>query len=263
MALCAPALVLQTYWIQHHSNNSYILPVFVFFATLLSYNLHFSLAARSSNTCVQLRWFQENKRFTKILNGCAFFMICWTGLQLKGIYNWIVIPLLLNAAYTIPLLLKRNIKMPTLFSCSKSHFIGFTWAFVTVCLPLANINAFDFREDGLLFLNRMMLVTMATLIFDYRDKDFDRQNGLITPANYLSEKSFDTLFLIHNILYGLSSIGLAYRYNQPHLLNQLICAGLLQILYQRSKRETGAFYYLGLVDGILLFSAILSGILLF
>lgn len=263
MAFCATSLVLQTYWIQHHSDNIFILPAFVFFATLLSYNLHFLLAATSNNTSVQLSWFEENKRFTKILNGCSFFMVCWTGLHLKGIHNWIVIPLLLNAAYTIPLLLKQNIRIPMLFSCSKSHFIGFTWAFVTVCLPLANIDAFNFREDGLLFLNRMMLVTIATLIFDYRDKDFDRKNGLITPANYMSEKSFDTLFLIHNILYGLSSIGLAYRYNEPLLLSQLICAGLLQILFQRSKKETGAFYYLGLVDGILLFSAILSGILLF
>lgn len=263
MALCAGALVLQTYRFKQLPISNINLPLFVCFATLLSYNVHFSLAAKKSLYNPQLLWFRKKQRFTAFLNAAALLLVVLTSLQLKNLTGWIAAAIIFNGAYTLPLLLKRPMRLPLCITLFKSHLIGFTWAFVTVLLPLAMEQKWNPVEDGWLFVNRMLLVTIATLLFDYRDRISDREIGLRTAANSMHEKKFDRLVVLHTGMYLISIAGLIWAHQELLHHLQAVTAVFLMALYDRSKKTTGPYFYLGLVDGMLLFSAILSGILLF
>ncbi|NCU05108.1 MAG: hypothetical protein GXC73_14095 [Chitinophagaceae bacterium] len=262
IAICAAALCVQTKLFYSLFEYPLTLIGFVFFATLLSYNLHFSFAAKISASSEQLQWFRENRTLARWLNFATFLVTCWYLWQVRSISNHIIAALLFNAAYTAPLLLKSPIKLPSFLTFIKSYFIGFVWAYATVVLPLAFFNvAFNINEI-FLFISRLLLVALATMIFDYRDKLRDFESGVHTPANVMNERQFFYFFLLNVVAYSFSVVFLAVRFNSLWHLVQLL-PGLISIyLLLRSKKETSDYFYLVWVDGLLLLSSIFSLFLL-
>ena len=108
----------------------------------------------------------------------------------------------------------------------------------------------------------MLLVALATMIFDYRDRLRDFEMGVHTPANIMNERQFEIFFFINVLIYSFSVVFLAIRFNTYLHLLQLI-PGLVAIYLLRiSKRENSDYFYLGWVDGLLILSSVLSLFLL-
>jgi 1,4-dihydroxy-2-naphthoate octaprenyltransferase len=136
------------------------------------------------------------------------------------------------------------------------------WAYATVVLPLAFFHVEPELNEIFLFVNRMLLVALATMIFDYRDKLRDFESGVHTPANLLNEKQFGLFFMINVLFYLFTVVFLACRFhNKVHLL-QLIPGLVLIYLLRESKRQDNDLFYLGWVDGVLILSSLLSLFLL-
>ncbi|HLO37925.1 MAG TPA: hypothetical protein VK173_05530, partial [Lacibacter sp.] len=137
IAISAAALCVQTKLFYSLFDYPLTLIAFVFFATLLSYNLHFSFAATKSTSSEQLEWFREAKNATFLLNILSLIATLWFWWKIRSINTHIILAIVFNAAYTAPLLLKNPIKLPSILTFIKSYFIGFVWAYATVVLPLA------------------------------------------------------------------------------------------------------------------------------
>ncbi len=263
IALSATALCVQT--MLFYQINSFSLPLllFVFCATLLSYNIHFFLAAEKSRSSEQLEWFHQTRIFTLVLNSIILLLTLWFWWQIRELSLFIFISILINASYTAPLLLNKPLRLPGFLTFIKSYLIGFVWAYVTVLLPLLQMEIQLGLNEMVLFANRLLLVAIATLIFDYRDKLRDFEFGVYTPANKMSELQFSRFFLLNILIYFLSVLFLTYRFsNYLHLL-QLINCIVLFFLFQQSKKQTSDYFYLGWVDGVLILSFLLSLFLLF
>ena len=263
IALCAAALCVQTKLFYSLFEYPLTLIAFVFFATLLSYNAHFSFAAAKSNASEQLQWFNETKRFTLVLNSLSLLATLWFWWKIRSINTHIVLSILFNAAYTAPLLLRKPIKLPSFLTFIKSYFIGFVWAYATVVLPLAFFEVEPNLNEVFLFISRLLLVAVATMIFDYRDRLRDFEMGVHTPANIMNEQQFQLFFSINVILYSFSVIFLAIRFETYLHLLQLIPGVVAIYLLRISKRQSSDYFYLGWVDGLLILSSLLSLFLLY
>ncbi|MFY7840764.1 MAG: hypothetical protein ACOVP7_10845, partial [Lacibacter sp.] len=235
---------------------------FVFFATLLSYNMHFSFAASKSSSSEQLQWFRENKTIALLFNIVSLIATLWFWWKVRNINTHIVLAILFNAAYTAPLLLKKPIKLPSFLTFIKSYFIGFVWAYATVVLPLAFFNTAPNINEVFLFVSRLLLVALATMIFDYRDRLRDFEMGVHTPANIMNEHRFEIFFLVNVLIYSFSVVFLAVRFNTYLHLLQLIPGLVAVYLLRISKKENSDYFYLTWVDGLLILSPALSLFLL-
>lgn len=262
IAISAAALCVQTKLFYSLFDYPLTLIAFVFFATLLSYNLHFSFAATKSTSSEQLEWFREAKRATILLNVLSLIATLWFWWKIRSINTHIILAIVFNAAYTAPLLLKKAIKLPSILTFIKSYFIGFVWAYATVVLPLAFFEVEPDVNEVFLFISRLLLVALATMIFDYRDRLRDFEMGVHTPANIMNEQQFQVFFIINVVLYSFSVVFLAIRFETYLHLLQLI-PGLVAIYLLRiSKRQNSDYFYLGWVDGLLILSSVLSLFLL-
>lgn len=262
IAVSAAALCLQTKLFYSLFEYPLTLIAFVFFATLLSYNLHFSFAATKSTSSEQLQWFREAKNATIILNIFSLFATLWFWWKIRSINIHIILAIIFNAAYTAPLLLKKPIKLPSILTFIKSYFIGFVWAYATVVLPLAFFEVEPNVNEVFLFISRLLLVALATMIFDYRDRLRDFEMGVHTPANIMNEQQFQVFFIINVVLYSFSVVFLAIRFETYLHLLQLIPGVVAVYLLRISKRKTSDYFYLGWVDGLLILSSLLSLFLL-
>jgi hypothetical protein len=262
IAISAAALCVQTKLFYSLFEYPLTLIAFVFFATLLSYNLHFSFAATKSTSSEQLQWFREAKNATIILNVLSLTATLWFWWKIRSINTHIVLAIVFNAAYTAPLLLKNPIKLPSILTFIKSYFIGFVWAYATVVLPLAFFEVKPNVNEVFLFISRLLLVALATMIFDYRDRLRDFEMGVHTPANIMNEQQFQVFFIINVFLYSFSVIFLAFRFETYLHLLQLIPGVVAIYLLRISKKQNSDYFYLGWVDGLLILSSLLSLFLL-
>lgn len=263
ISFSAIALCWQTYTTLSTKAFNFNLASFLFFATLLSYNTHFLLASKKNTSSPQLNWFSEHKTFALFFNLVSFVAAVYFWYQIREITIAVLIAILLNAAYTAPLLFKSPLKLPALFTFIKSYFIGFTWAFVTTALPLVLLKQEPGLNAALLFLQRFMLVSLATLIFDCRDRLLDLEWGVYTPANLLNAKQLRLFFIVNLVLYAVIVAGMFINSgNYLHLL-QLIPALVLWLLFQKSAGYRSDAFYLVWVDGVLILSPLLSLTLLF
>lgn len=263
IAISAAALCVQTKLFYSLFDYPLTLIAFVFFATLLSYNLHFSFAATKSTSSEQLQWFREAKNATILLNVLSLIATLWFWWKIRSINTHIVLAILFNAAYTAPLLLKKPIKLPSILTFIKSYFIGFVWAYATVVLPLAFFEVEPNVNEVFLFISRLLLVALATMIFDYRDRLRDFEMGVHTPANIMNEQQFQVFFIINVVLYSFSVVFLAIRFETYLHLLQLIPGVVAIYLLRISKKQNSDYFYLGWVDGLLILSSLLSLFLLF
>ena len=262
IAVSAAALCVQTKLFYSLFEYPLTLIAFVFFATLLSYNLHFSFAAAKSTSSEQLEWFRESKTATFLLNILSLIATLWFWWKIRSINIHIILAIVFNAAYTAPLLLKKPIKLPSILTFIKSYFIGFVWAYATVVLPLAFFEVEPNVNEVFLFISRLLLVALATMIFDYRDRLRDFEMGVHTPANIMNEQQFQMFFIINVVLYSFSVVFLAIRFETYLHLLQLIPGVAAIYLLRVSKRQNSDYFYLGWVDGLLILSSVLSLFLL-
>jgi hypothetical protein len=263
ISFAAVALCWQTCVIAGIDGFNYSLAGFIFFATLFSYNTHFLLASQKNTSANQLKWFDSNKKTIFLLNSICLAATLFFWYQIKENSLIISIAVLLNAVYTLPLLFSAPLKLPLLFTFIKSHFIGFTWGFITIALPIAISKQNWTLTETILFLQRFMLVSLATIIFDYRDRLIDFEWGVLTPANRLSNNQFTLFFVFNLLLYTAAVIGMwQYSGNELHLF-QLALLVPAWFFFRHETTPENDLFYLGWVDGLLLMSPLLSVPLLF
>ncbi|MBX9781775.1 MAG: hypothetical protein K2X48_00640 [Chitinophagaceae bacterium] len=236
MALCAAALCFPAYiWLHTQKINEALL-FFLFAATLLSYNVHFFLASLKSGSSVQLQWFQKQKLFTIVFNFASLVFTGFLFFQLSSLYVFIIALIILNAAYTAPLLFKKALQLPVAFTFIKSYFNGFTWAFATVVLPVITVNEKPGITELAIFIHRFLLVSIATLIFDYRDKLRDLELGVHTPANKMKEHPFHWFFIANILVFIAAVLWLNLTISSGWQWLQFIPCFYLWWLYLQSKK---------------------------
>lgn len=228
--------------------------LFVFFATLLLYALHRLVGLRMA---ADVPRYQRVVKYRKsliisalvgIMGSLLFF------LQLDSPLRITVLPVaFLSLGYALPVLPggRRLRDLPYL----KVFLVAGCWAVVTVVLPAMEYHILYNIPMWLMAIERMLYIFAFAIAFDIRDMEVDRQNEVHTlPARMgvefskmLSCSFLCTMFFIVLLNHQLDAY--AWQHVLALALSILFCAIL--IYFTTTARHD--YYFIGLLDGLLLY----------
>jgi hypothetical protein len=256
ISLCAVALCFQTVQILHVS-ISYWFYIFIFCATLCSYNFYYLLSGLVFGNKNMLQLLKSH--ITQILFFCAAFVgmaLSFFKLQFAG-YS-MLIAASLTLVYTLPLLPFKQLKFLQQVGFAKTILLTFTWAYVTVFLPYTQNCLFNVVAMKLFFCLRFVYLLLLCMMFDARDAQ-DKIKGLHSLATMVTPKALQTIMLSLFVLYFLLVVVFGW-YNknilQPVMLS--IAGIAAALLYKLTLRKRGYLFYYFLVDGLMLLTALLT-----
>ena len=161
----------------------------------------------------------------------------------------LIIPGLISLAYIIPF--SRKGKRLRDFPFIKIFLIAFTWAWVTVIVPL-----WEIRNVGIwwLFFERFFFILAITLPFDIRDLSLDKvQKTKTLPSLIGVEKTKRLSFLMLGISIILGIIYLISFSLQYAVVNGYILAGLYTFFFiNKVEEEANDYLFTGWLDGTMI-----------
>lgn len=231
---------------------------FVFFATICSYNFHWYLTPRSARPSHRVQWTHHHKvlHFILYLTGAIGATIYF--FYLSHYLIAIGIAALLTFLYSAPKLPYRYSQYLRSVAIGKTFFLTFVWVYVTAVLPVIIAGApwkasFYWYAAG-----RFFLIYACCLIFDYRDREDDRAEGIVSMVTRLNDRNIDWLFVICMVCFLISRIALAfYHYPTLDIVLFLIPGIILCFLYPVTKRNYSDYLYYVVLDGIVMLAGVL------
>jgi 4-hydroxybenzoate polyprenyltransferase len=258
VAICAVLMIWQTSRLLLDMPPSGRLLGFVFFSTMCSYNFHWYLTPRSATPSRRVQWTHRHKTL--------HFVLYLTGAVGAIVYFFYLTPFipalgaaaLLTFLYSAPKLPQKIFRRLRHVAIGKTFFLSFVWVYVTAVLPVIVARAPWNTSFFLYIASRFFLIYAVCLIFDFRDREDDRAQGIVSMVTMLNEKHIDWLFLLSMALFFFTSIALSfYHYPALYILLLLIPGAVLIALYRETKSNYSDYLYYVVLDGIVMLSALL------
>lgn len=233
------------------SADEYFRP-FVYFATLVSYSLHWYLTPDSNTASAKPRWSLNHQRFLFIMLVVSAVGMIVSVIPLLGYYK-ILLPLAaVTFLYSAPKIEAKPFIWLRGKYMAKTISLSVVWLAVTVVLPIAvSGNVWNY-ERALFTLNRFMLLLPVCILFDHRDRAEDMQQGIRNIVSYLDEKRMDMLFHACTAIAVISAIMLQLKIqsyiNTAYILSPSV---LLALTYSKSKRSKSDLWYYAYLDGLM------------
>jgi 4-hydroxybenzoate polyprenyltransferase len=255
-------MIYQANHLLHLDYDQQPLYFFAFFSTICSYNFHWYLTPATQTEIIRAKWTQDHKRMHLVLYGIGLIGSAWYGLQLIDHWFWLSGAVLLTFLYSAPKLPFKPFIQLRKVAVGKTIFLSFVWMYVTSFLPVA-ISTEPFQVTHLLFCaSRFFLVYSICIIFDYRDRENDRREGIKSMITLFTEKGIDRLFYFSILLFFVSTF-LLYLYGFSFIaIVFLMLPGLaVLLLYNYSKRSFSDYLYYFVLDGLMMCSALFTSLL--
>jgi len=233
---------------------------FIFFSTLASYSIHWYLTDETVEvTDARTSWLAKYKNvhalfFIVSAVGCIYFLM-----KELSYIKWILPAVVLTLIYTAPKFPFRPFTSLKKFILAKTALLALMWTYVTSALPLLITEREWQTVHTLFFLNRFTLIFPICILFDIRDKEFDKSIGIKSLVTLLPFSKLKIIFDIIIILNIILSIVLSYYYLEGTVDNfiLLIPTFLTYVLYHRAIKTKNDYLFYFTLDGLMAFSPIL------
>ena len=165
----------------------------------------------------------------------------------------------LYSAPKIPLPYFRFLKQVAI---GKTIFLSTVWTYVTAILPVF-IAGLHFNHQMKWFAaSRFFLVYAICMLFDYRDRAEDKQEGIRTFVNYFDETAVNRLFVSTIIVFIIFTLALVSAGVSPIAVIAIIFPGIILLaIYPYSKLSVSDYLYYFVLDGLMMLSGLLMAIL--
>ncbi|THU31141.1 hypothetical protein FAM09_29095 [Niastella caeni] len=259
IAGCALLMVVQCNQLLHlqYDYTGYL--VFVFASTLCSYNFHWYLSANATSENARVQWTQQHKTLHLVLTAIGAVVSAWYFFHFIAHWFWLSGAVLLTFLYSAPKLQFGPFAWLSRIAVGKTLFLAFVWMYVTTFLPIA-IDNHHWNEAALLFcLSRFLLIYAICIIFDYRDRDYDKKAGIRSMITYFNERGINNLFALSLLGFTVSTIGLYfYQLSAATIVLLLIPGAIVAALYPLAKKNFSDYLYYFVLDGLMMFSSLLT-----
>ncbi len=259
IALCALLMVHQTNQLLHLNYNIQQYLLFVFFSTICSYNFHWYLTPLTPTEALRVRWTQQHKTMHLLfylagLIGAGIYFFHFTGHLL-----WMGVSILLTFLYSAPKLPYKPFYFLRKVAVGKTIFLSFVWMYVTTFLPVIFSGKEWQLRDILFCISRFFLIYSVCIIFDYRDRSNDKQQGIKSLITYLDDAGVRNLFNGSVLTFLISTAALYFTgISLPVILLLLIPGIITWSLYKFATRNFSDYLYYFVLDGLMMFSAIFT-----
>lgn len=260
IALCAVLMVYQTCELLLNHPPAAYFTFFVFFATICSYSFHWYLTPfEPPSSSPRVVWMEQNRHVHSILFfiGLAGAGFCF--LYLLPFWPWLFLSALITFLYSAPKIPHPWFRLLRRVALGKTIFLALVWVHVTTVLPLLVSNAPWTPVFTLFVISRFFLVYAICILFDYRDRDYDRRMGIKSLITRLSERSITFLFTACLILFTLFTLDLL-AFGQPvKTVYMLLIPGAITAgLYNYARKNFSDLLYYFVLDGLMALSAVLT-----
>ncbi len=260
IALCAVAMS----WLSLHLFNlqapATLLP-FIFFASIASYSFHWYLSTDLSDNSPRLRWMARYRwvHFYLLIAGMAGSV--YYGIALLPWWPWLACAAIFTFLYSAPKIPHPVFRQLRRVAVGKTIFLALMWTFVTTTLPLV-ISDTGWQAGYSLFLgSRFFLIYAICILFDYRDRAYDRSIGIRSLITWMNDRQIGWLFAISIIICAACTLGLLQEGVSMENVILLLIPGLLTALsYRLALRNFDDMLYYAWLDGLMALSAILIGL---
>ena len=254
-------MVYQTYALIINKPLNIYFAGFVFFSTVCSYNFHWALTPNSIAPSQRLRWDEKHNRYHLLLSiigllGAGIFFFYF-----KEKWFYIIPSVVLTFLYSAPKTPYPFFQLLKKVAIGKTIFLSAIWTYVTAALPVLIEGSLS--EKAILFcIGQFFFIYAICILFDFRDKEDDKVDGIRSMITYFSERGVNALFFISITIFMIMSLlllrtGIAW----PNII-LLICPSLLLItLYKYSKRNFSDYLYYFVLDGLMMLSGLLLWIM--
>ena len=258
IAICAMIMIWQTSRLLLGSSPPGRLMGFAFFATICSYNFHWYLTPRSAAPSHRVLWTHRHKML--------HFVLYLTGVVGAGVYFFYLLPwfpalcfaAFLTFLYSAPKLPWPPFRQLQKIAVGKTLFLAFVWVYVTTVLPLLIAGARWNFSFVLFTASRFFFIYALCILFDYRDREDDRMQGIKSLVTILDNKGIDLLFWGSLGCFFLTSIALsAYHYPAFYIFLLIVPGLILAGIYKETKRNFSDDLYYLVLDGLMAFSGLL------
>jgi 4-hydroxybenzoate polyprenyltransferase len=202
---------------------------------------------------------KSRSSFFVMFSAISGMIFCMAKLHLV-MYN-VIITFVLLGLYSVPVMPFKQLHFTRRAGVVKTILLSFTWAFVTILIPL-QIPVFQMNKAGvLLFINRFLFMLMLCIIFDKRDAAVDKIRGLHSLATAIKPRSLHYFMAFILLCYIGATLQMTFYGVGAWHIAALIIAGLIaQWIYVLSLQKRGYLFYYFVVDGLMFLSAIFTGI---
>ena len=231
---------------------------FVFFSTICSYNFHWYLTPRSVSPSRRVQWTQRHKvlHFILYLAGAVGAAIYF--FSLAAYIPALCFGAFLTFLYSAPKIPHPLFRRLQKIAVGKTFFLTFVWVYVTTILPVIVAGAPWNIAFVLFTASRFFLIYAICVLFDYRDREDDKAQGIRSLITLLNEKGIDRIFWVSMIGFFLCSIGLSWHhYPAFYILLLLVPGAIVAALHRRAKRDFSDYLYYVVLDGLMMFSGLL------
>jgi 4-hydroxybenzoate polyprenyltransferase len=232
---------------------------FVFFSTICSYNFHWYLTPDNMAERSRAAWTRRHRKLHLLLFAIGLMGAAWFFLYFTYAWFWLSIPAVLTFLYSAPKLPYSLFGLLKRVAVGKTIFLAFVWTYVTTISPvMLSSGAWDLA--ALLFVcSRFFLVYAICILFDYRDREDDRRDGIRSMVTYFSEKGIDNLFYISLAAFALSTAALYVAgIGLPVIAAVLVPGIIVLLLYNKAKRNFSDYLYYFVLDGLMMLSALFT-----
>ena len=239
ISLCGVGLAISSFFLCNLELNFFFLGL-VFFATLFGYNLqNLSKKTIHKERSKQIIWIQSNLINIKTLTTISFFFVIIFSFFLLNINSVLCsTPFFFFVLfYRYPILKKYNFRK---IKGLKILFIAVCWSWTCCILPQL---VFSSSVNWVVALVVLMYVFIITIPFDIRDTRFDQ--GIQTIPQMIGiQNSYILIMFMTSILFFISLFNANYKF--------AIFLIFTALALMPSKKKNSEFYYLFLLDGLLL-----------
>jgi 4-hydroxybenzoate polyprenyltransferase len=231
---------------------------FVFFGSLCSYNFHMYLTPSIYGGSYKTIWSIRNKKLHLALYligliGAAYFV--W---HIIHYWEWLMATAFITFMYSAPKVPLKPLQQLKHIAIGKTIYLTLVWAHSTVILPLV-VTDVKWELPHLLFLaNRFLLIYNICIVFDYRDREEDKKEGIRSFITTFNVGAIDFLFWFCEVLFLATTVCLYITgFSFTNCLALFIPGLILALLYGYSKKTASDYLYLFVLDGLMMFSALL------
>ncbi len=232
-----------------HSIESNLLPWFVFFSTITSYNFIRLYKVFDINSWTS-KFVKQYKKGILGLTFISLLIIIYLSFLLKLTTLLTLIPFgLFTLFYVIPLPIKKNNSL-TLRSVAflKLFLIAISWAGTTVLVPMINYDIELGDNEMVTFIQRFLFVVAITIPFDIRDINFDAINLKTIPQIFGVQRSKTVGLLFLMMFLGLEFLKNPMEIEQFRI--HLIIAVFSLIFLFRATSKQNKYYSAFFVESL-------------
>jgi 4-hydroxybenzoate polyprenyltransferase len=262
IALCAVIMVYQTDQLFNLEYRKSAFYAFVFCSTICSYNFHWYLTPVTGTELIRAHWTQKHRRLHLLLYAAGLVGAGYFVLQLLEHWFWLAGAVLLTFLYSAPKLPYKPFTALRKIAIGKTIFLAFVWMYVTSFLPIM-IAGVSFRWEYLLFcISRFFLIYSICIIFDYRDRENDRKEGIKSMITFFDDRGVDLLFFISLSIFAAATMLLYFTGISMLIVLLLLLPGVILLaLYRYAKRTFSDYLYYFVLDGLMMCSALFTSFL--